>query len=137
MQTVCFWPQDDVGVRTLKIYKDSELYYYQTDTVNTSELPVKIRLSGNSEEWQTLQAKVCDFAGNECWTPELAVYVNTKGAKTVPYQKQRKSAQEEEEQKQAECDSGPRDDQAAHSITAVGGGNVRGAVCCKSRTDPG
>ena len=37
----------------------------------------------------------------------------------------------------AECDSGPRDDQAAHSITAVGGGNVRGAVCCKSRTDPG
>ena len=96
-QTVCFWPQDNVGVRTLKIYKDSELYY-QTDTVNTSELPVKIRLS-ESEEWQTLQAKVCDFAGNECWTPELAVYVNTKGAKTVPYQKQRKSAQEEEEQK--------------------------------------
>ena len=98
VQTVCFWPQDNVGVRTLKIYKDSELYY-QTDTVNTSELPVKIRLS-ESEEWQTLQAKVCDFAGNECWTPELAVYVNTKGAKTVPYQKQRKSAQEEEEQKQ-------------------------------------
>ena len=97
-KTVCFWPQDNVGVRTLKIYKDSELYY-QTDTVNTSELPVKIRLS-ESEEWQTLQAKVCDFAGNECWTPELAVYVNTKGAKTVPYQKQRKSAQEEEEQKQ-------------------------------------
>ena len=97
-QTVCFWPQDNVGVRTLKIYKDSELYY-QTDTVNTSELPVKIRLS-ESEEWQTLQAKVCDFAGNECWTPELAVYVNTKGAKTVPYQKQRKSAREEEEQKQ-------------------------------------
>ena len=97
-QTVCFWPQDNVGVRTLKIYKDSELYY-QTDTVNTSELPVKVRLS-ESEEWQTLQAKVCDFAGNECWTPELAVYVNTKGAKTVPYQKQRKSAQEEEEQKQ-------------------------------------
>ena len=98
VQTVCFWPQDNVGVRTLKIYKDSELYY-QTDTVNTSELPVKIRLS-ESEEWQTLQAKVCDFAGNECWTPELAVYVNTKGAKTVPYQKQRRSAQEEEEQKQ-------------------------------------
>ena len=98
VQTVCFWPQDNVGVRTLKIYKDSELYY-QTDTVNTSELPVKIRLS-ESEEWQTLQAKVCDFAGNECWTPELAVYVNTKGAKTVQYQKQRKSAQEEEEQKQ-------------------------------------
>ena len=98
VQTVCFWPQDNVGVRTLKIYKDSELYY-QTDTVNTSELPVKIRLS-ESEEWQTLQAKVCDFAGNECWTPELAVYVNTKRAKTVPYQKQRKSAQEEEEQKQ-------------------------------------
>ena len=98
VQTVCFWPQDNVGVRTLKIYKDSELYY-QTDMVNTSELPVKIRLS-ESEEWQTLQAKVCDFAGNECWTPELAVYVNTKGAKTVPYQKQRKSAQEEEEQKQ-------------------------------------
>ena len=98
VQTVCFWTQDNVGVRTLKIYKDSELYY-QTDTVNTSELPVKIRLS-ESEEWQTLQAKVCDFAGNECWTPELAVYVNTKGAKTVPYQKQRKSAQEEEEQKQ-------------------------------------
>ena len=98
VQTVCFWPQDNVGVRTLKIYKDSELYY-QTDTVNTSELPVKIRLS-ESEEWQTLQANVCDFAGNECWTPELAVYVNTKGAKTVPYQKQRKSAQEEEEQKQ-------------------------------------
>ena len=97
-QTVCFWPQDNVGVRTLKIYKDSELYY-QTDTVNTSELPVKVRLS-ESEEWQTLQAKVCDFAGNECWTPELAVYVNAKGAKTVPYQKQRKSAQEEEEQKQ-------------------------------------
>ena len=97
-KTVCFWPQDNVGVRTLKIYKDSELYY-QTDTVNTSELPVKVRLS-ESEEWQTLQAKVCDFAGNECWTPELAVYVNTKGAKTVPYQKQRKSAQEEEEQKQ-------------------------------------
>ena len=97
-KTVCFWPQDNVGVRTLRIYKDSELYY-QTDTVNTSELPVKIRLS-ESEEWQTLQAKVCDFAGNECWTPELAVYVNTKGAKTVPYQKQRKSAQEEEEQKQ-------------------------------------
>ena len=96
VQTVCFWPQDNVGVRTLKIYKDSELYY-QTDTVNTSELPVKIRLS-ESEEWQTLQAKVCDFAGNECWTPELAVYVNTKGAKTVPYQKQRKSAQEEEEE---------------------------------------
>ena len=94
VQTVCFWPQDNVGVRTLKIYKDSELYY-QTDTVNTSELPVKIRLS-ESEEWQTLQAKVCDFAGNECWTPELAVYVNMKGAKTVPYQKQRKSAQEEE-----------------------------------------
>ena len=98
VQTVCFWPQDNVGVRTLKIYKDSELYY-QTDTVNTSELPVKIRLS-ESEEWQTLQAKVCDFAGNECWTPELAVYVNTKGAKTVPYQKQRKSAQEEEEEEQ-------------------------------------
>ena len=97
-QTVCFWPQDNVGVRTLKIYKDSELYY-QTDTVNTSELPVKVRLS-ESEEWQTLQAKVCDFAGNECWTPELAVYVNAKGAKIVPYQKQRKSAQEEEEQKQ-------------------------------------
>lgn len=98
-QTVCFWPQDNIGVRTLKIYKDSELYY-QTDTVNTAELPVKIRLS-ESEEWQTLQAKVCDFAGNECWTPELAVYVNAKETEAVPYQKQRKSAQEKEEQRSA------------------------------------
>lgn len=97
-QTVCFWPQDNIGVRTLKIYKDSELYY-QTDTVNTAGLPVKIRLS-ESEEWQTLQAKVCDFAGNECWTPEIAVYVNAKETGTVPYQRQRKSAQEKEKQEQ-------------------------------------
>ena len=97
-QTVCFWPQDNIGVRTLKIYKDSELYY-QTDAVSTAELPVKIRLS-ESEDWQTLQAKVCDFAGNECWTPEIAVYVSAKETAAAPYQKRRKSAQEKEEQKQ-------------------------------------
>ena len=67
--------------------------------MNTAGLPVKIRLS-ESEEWQTLQAKVCDFAGNECWTPEIAVYVNAKETGTVPYQRQRKSAQEKEKQEQ-------------------------------------
>lgn len=91
--TACFQPQDNGVIRTMKIYRNSQL---QKEIKSQAELEegTKLELS-SEEEWQTVQVYLSDMAGNEYWSREIPVFVGM--GSPIPYEKKRESAREQEE----------------------------------------
>ncbi|MDO4323423.1 MAG: Ig-like domain-containing protein, partial [Lachnospiraceae bacterium] len=96
--TACIVPQDNVGLKTVKLYHDSVLI--QEGSQKNGD-PLKIQLKAG-EEWQTLQIYLQDFSGNEYWSEEIPVFVGKTAEAAPVYRKKRMSAKEKEEQKYAE-----------------------------------
>jgi hypothetical protein len=89
--TACLTPHDNIGIRTMQVYLNSELLQ-ETETPKENET-VKVELQ-KSDAWQTLEVYVRDLAGNEYWSDEIPVYINTKTEQVPEYQKERSSARE-------------------------------------------
>ncbi|MCD7885387.1 MAG: Ig-like domain-containing protein, partial [Lachnospiraceae bacterium] len=90
--TIYVTPSDNMTLKSLKVYHNSELFLEDTNQPENEE-SVKMVLEADSE-WQTVQVWLCDMAGNEYWSDELAVFV-CRDIQDVPeYIKSKKSAME-------------------------------------------
>ena len=92
--TACFQPTDNVGIRFLRLYEDSELVKEVTER-SALEEPVKLDLDAGND-WKTIQVQVGDLAGNEYWSQEIPVYIGMGESAILPYEKVRASAREKE-----------------------------------------
>ena len=84
-------PTDNIEIAEMEIYRNSQLLssYKGKDITERMELTLK-----EDEKWQTLQIHLTDNAGNECWTEELRLYINSQAQEAPPYIQRTKSAQE-------------------------------------------
>lgn len=89
--TACFAPQDNFGLKSVKIYQDSQLVYEEKERKNND--PIKIILE-EKKAWQTLQIFLSDFSGNTFWSEEFPIYVGGKKGEVVQYRKKKASARE-------------------------------------------
>ncbi|MCC8103930.1 MAG: Ig-like domain-containing protein [Clostridiales bacterium] len=85
-------PTDNLGLKCLRIYHNSELLM-ENNSQPVSGEAVKVTLE-SSQEWQTLQSRLCDMAGNADWSEEIPVFVSAAGERVPVYEKPRKSAME-------------------------------------------
>jgi hypothetical protein len=105
--TAVLVPQDNIGIRTMKIYHNSELLLEERP--KSGEVR-KVQLD-TEEQWQTLQIFLEDYAGNRYWSEEIPVYVGAQSAEVSAYRKLRASARERaekaEKEENEEADTSP------------------------------
>ena len=87
--------RDNLAAAGVWIYSDSVLYRtLDSEALAKTEGVIKLPFK-EKREWQTLQIRVQDFAGNEYWTPELVFLVAGKSDKsTAPPMRRKLSAEQ-------------------------------------------
>ena len=90
--TAYLTPYDNIELKTVRVYLDSELYMEEeAGQISDETMEIPLKASG---EWQTLQVYLCDMAGNEFWTEEAPVYISRRAKQVPEYVKTRPSARE-------------------------------------------
>lgn len=93
--TACLTPEDNTGIKSMKVYRNSELILTREEFLGRTET-IRVSLE-ESDEWQTLQVFLQDGAGNTYWSREIPVFVGENVQKVPKYEKVRASAQELEQ----------------------------------------
>lgn len=96
--TACLTPEDNTGIKSMKVYRNSELILTREEFLGRTET-IRVSLE-ESDEWQTLQVFLQDGAGNTYWSREIPVFVGENVQKVPKYEKVRASAQELEQAEQ-------------------------------------
>lgn len=94
-------PRDNIRLKEMGIFVNGKAAaFYDKQEIDQQNGVIKWQLS-SAEDWQRLQVKVTDEAGNQSWTEEIPVYVTEKKDIDIqPYIKTEKSARELEAEKE-------------------------------------
>lgn len=99
---ICLEPRDNLCLKEMTVYQDGKkTAVYSKGEIQEQAGVIKWQVT-EKEDWQRLEVRVVDEAGNESWTEELPFYLTSKEdrEKILPYIKSEKTAKERDTEAQ-------------------------------------